>query len=99
MSSQNGMLQIVFHYTNGQTEAFNVLIEEDSSLTPFELQQRILKHLDKPWCILQLPEQTVCVKTDNVLKVEFKPAMLELHGEGVFSDVRRVTSLSRSVQR
>jgi len=99
MNSQDGLLQITFHYNNGQMEAFNILLHRDSSLTPNEIQQRILKHLEKPWCILHLPEQTICVKTDNLLKVEIKPSMLELHGEGVFSDVRRVTALSRSVQR
>lgn len=99
MSSQNGLLQITFHYVNGQTEAFNILLQEDSVLTPQEFQQRILKHLDKPWCILQLPEQTICINTHDVMKVEFKPAMQELSGEGVFSDVRRVTALTRSAQR
>jgi hypothetical protein len=99
MNNQEGLIQITFHYINGQTESFNVLVQEDSTLTPQELQQRILKHLERPWCILHLPEQTMCVNTDNVLKVEVKPAMRELHGEGVFSDVRRVTALSRSVGR
>ena len=99
MNNQEGLIQITFHYINGQTESFNVLVQEDSTLTHQELQQRILKYIEKPWCIFQLPEQTVCVKTDNVLKVEVKPAMRELHGEGVFSDARRVTTLSRSVGR
>lgn len=99
MNNQEGLIQITFHYINGQSETFNVLLQEDSTLTPQELQQRILKHLEKPWCILHLSEQTVCVNTDNVLKVEVKPAMRELHGEGVFSDARRLTALSRSVGR
>lgn len=100
MNNHEGFLQITFHYTNGQTEAFNILLHEDNSLTAHELQQRILKHIEKPWCILHLPEHTICVNTENLLKVEMKPAMREFHGEGVFSDVRRVTALSRSnVQR
>ena len=100
MNSREGFMQIMFHYTNGQSETFNVQLQEDGSLTAQELQQRILKHLEKPWCILHLPEQTVCVKTDNLLKVEIKPTMREFYSEAVFSDVRRVTALSRStVQR
>lgn len=100
MNSQEGFMQITFHYGNGQSESFNVLLHEDSSLTPQELQQRVIKHLEKPWCILHLPEQTVCVKTDNLLKVEIKPVMREFHGEGVFSEVQRITALSRStIQR
>jgi hypothetical protein len=95
----HNMLQITFFYTNGQIEAFNVVLHEDDALTAQEIHQRILKHLDKPWCLLHLPEHTICVNTSSLLKVEVKPTLYELHGEGVFSDVRRVTALSRSVQR
>lgn len=99
MNSHEGFIQITFHYANGQSESFNVLLQEDGALTPQELQQRVIKYLEKPWCILHLPEQTICVKTDHVLKVEIKPAMREFHGEGVFSDVRRVSALSRSTMQ
>ena len=47
MNSHDGLIQIIFHYTNGQTESFNILLEEDEVLTPQEIQQRILKHLEK----------------------------------------------------
>ena len=96
MSSQDAFIQVTFHYINGQTESFNILLHEDGSLTLPELQQRILKNLEKPWCILHLPEQTICVKTDSLLKIEIKPTLHEFHGEGVFSDARRVTALSRT---
>lgn len=96
MSSQDGFIQVTFHYINGQTECFNILLHEDDALTVPELQQRILKNLEKPWCMLHLPEQTICVKTDSLLKIEIKPTLQEFHGEGVFSDVRRVTALSRT---
>jgi hypothetical protein len=99
MNSHDNLIQIIFHYTNNQTESFNILLEEDDILTPPEIQQQILKHLEKPWCLLHLPEQTICVNTANLLKVEMKPPMLELQGEGVFTNVRRVTALSRTVQR
>lgn len=99
MNSREGFMQIMFHYTNGQSETFNVLLQEDGSLTAQELQQRVLKHLEKPWCILHLPEQTVCVKTDNLLKVEIKPTMREFHGEAVFSDAQRVSALTRSTMQ
>ncbi|HCF25806.1 MAG TPA: hypothetical protein DEV81_00965 [Cyanobacteria bacterium UBA11049] len=96
MSSQDAFIQVTFHYINGQTECFNILLHEDETLTVPELQQRILKNLEKPWCMLHLPEQTICIKTDNLLKIEIKPTLREFHGEGVFSDVRRVTALSRT---
>ncbi len=96
MNSQEAFIQVTFHYINGQTECFNILLHEDETLTVPELQQRILKNLEKPWCMLHLPDQTICVKTDNLLKIEIKPTLREFHGEGVFSDVRRVTALSRT---
>ena len=99
MNSQDRLTQVTFHYTNGQTESFNVLQRGDGSATPQALQQEIAQLLDKPWCVLHLPEQTICINTANVLKVEVKPSLRELQGEGVFSDVRRVTALSRSAQR
>ncbi len=99
-NNQDGSAQITFHFVNGQAECFNVnvLQQGDNSLTLPKIQNHILQHLDKPWCILHLPEQIISIKTANVLKVEMKPALGEIKGAGVFSDVR-VTALSRSVQR
>ena len=99
LSSQDSLTQITFHFINGQTESFNVVQRGDASTTPQELQQKIMRILDKPWCVLHLPEHTICIKTANILKLEVKPAPREIQGEGVFADVRRVTALSRSSQR
>ena len=99
INTKEGLTQVTFYFVNGQTESFNVFQPEYGSVTPQELQQKIVAFLDKPWCILHLPEQTLCINTANVLKVEMKPPMGEIQGEGVFSDVRRVTALSRSAQR
>ena len=94
MNSHDNLIQIIFHYTNGQTESFNV-----GSVTPQELQQQIAQVLAQSWCLLHLPEQTVCINTANVLKVEIKPALREMQGANIFADVRRVTALSRSASR
>lgn len=99
LDSQDSLTQLTFHFVNGQTESFNVVQRGNGSMTPQDLQQKIMRSLEKPWCILHLPEQTICIKTAHVLKVEVKPSAREIQGEGVFSDVRRVTALSRSVQR
>ena len=97
MHTQNNFTQLTFHYINGQTESFNVLHLKSDSATALELQQEIRHLLDKPWWVLHLQEQTICIKTANILKVEIKPALSEIQGEGVFSDTRRVTALTRSV--
>lgn len=98
-NSQGSLVQITFHFINGQSESYNILHQGEGSVTPQALQQEIIQLLDKPWCVLHLPEQSVCINTANVLKVEMKPAMREIQGKGIFSDVRRVTALSRSAQR
>ncbi len=99
MNSQESLTQLTFHFVNGQTESFNVLQLANESTTGLELQQEIRHLLDKPWWILHLPEQTVCIQTANVVKVEVKPSLPELQGEGVFPNARRVTALTRSVMR
>ena len=98
LNSQDSLTQITFHFINGQTESFNV-VQRGDGMTPQDLQQKIMRILDKPWCVLHLPEHTICIKTANILKLELKPAPREIQGEGVFSDVRRVTALARSAQR
>lgn len=98
-NGQNSLIQITFHYTNGQTESFNVLLPAVSSVPLQAVQQQIVQLLDKPWCILHLPEHTLCINTAHILKVETKPSMREVQDSGVFSDVRRVTALSRTTQK
>jgi hypothetical protein len=97
LDSQDSLREITFHFVNGQTESFNI-VRGDGSMTAQDLQQKIMRILDKTWFILHLPQQTICINTANILKVELKPPVHELRGEGVFSDARRVTALARSVQ-
>jgi hypothetical protein len=91
--------QITFHYITGQTESFNVYapIEDDGTQQGLQLEVRHL--FKKDWWIVNLPEQTVFINTDNVLKVEMKPPMPDLRGEDVFSNAERVTALTRSTIR
>jgi hypothetical protein len=87
--------QITFHYMNGQSESFNLYapIESDGSNQTVQLEVRHL--LKKDWWIINLPEQTVFINIDNVVKVEMKPPISELKGEDVFSNAERVTALNR----
>jgi hypothetical protein len=96
MYSQDGTYtQLTFHYVNGQSESFNVFpsLEGDGTQQTFQLEVRHL--LQKDWWIVTLPEQTVLINIDNVLKVEVKPPMEQLQGEDVFSNAERVTALNR----
>ncbi|HIK42115.1 hypothetical protein HPC62_22195 [Thermoleptolyngbya sichuanensis A183] len=88
--------QLTFHYVNGTSESFNLYapIESDGTHQTTQLEVRHL--LKKDWWIVNLPEQTVFINVDNVLKMEMKPALSQLQGEDVFSNAERVTALNRS---
>lgn len=96
MYTQEGSYtQLTFYYLNGQSETFNVFDHpEDYTIQGVQLEMR--RFLEKDWWILNLPEQTVMINVDNVVKVEVKPVMTQLHGEGIFSNAERVTALNRS---
>lgn len=99
LNNQDSMIELTFHYVNGQTESFNIVHRADGAMTAQDFQQKIMRILEKPWCVMHLQQQTICIKTAHLLKVEVKPSVPQLQGEGVFSDVRRVTALARSTQR
>lgn len=95
MQSQESYTQLTFHYLDGHSESFNVYGSLDSSETVQGFQIEVRHILKKDWWILNLPEQTVFINIDNVIKVEVKPPMEQLHGEDVFSNAERVTALTR----
>ena len=90
MSIPAGYSQITFHFIYGQTEGFNIPVP------PEELGEQLQSLLAKPLITLHLRDQTVVIKTENLLKVEIKPPLSELVGEGIFPDSERVTALTRS---
>ncbi|MBW4648445.1 MAG: hypothetical protein KME06_07060 [Kastovskya adunca ATA6-11-RM4] len=95
MQSQDSVIQMTFHYTDGQSESFYIYDPPNIHDTAQELRQEVRHFLDKNWWILHLQEETVYINTAHVLKVEVKPAIPELQGEGVFSNAERITALTR----
>ena len=96
MQTQTSLTQITFHYLDGHTESFSISNPEKTAETAQELRQELRRLFDHPWWIFHLNDQTVCVNTANVIKVEIKPAVPYLQGENVFSDAQRVTALTQS---
>ncbi|MBD2465091.1 hypothetical protein H6G89_29220 [Oscillatoria sp. FACHB-1407] len=97
MYSQEGTYsQLTFHYIDGQTESFNVYAPLESDGTQQTTQLEIRHLFRKDWWIVHLPEQTVFINVDKVIKVEMKPPIPELQGEDVFANAERVTALTRS---
>ena len=96
MYTQEGSYtQFTFYYINGQSESFNVFEQHEEDQTTQGLQLEMRRFLEKDWWIMNLPEQTIMINVDNVVKVEVKPVMTQLHGEGIFTNAERVTALNR----
>ncbi len=94
MEQPAGHTQITFHYVNGQTESFDIHELAEGAETQQQLRQEVRRFLERSWWIFNLPEQTAIVNMNNVLKVELKPPVPDLHGEGVFPDAERMTALT-----
>lgn len=94
MQTESDYTQLTFYYLNGQTESYTVpeALEDE---TRQDLRIEVRHILQKDWWILNLPEQTVMVNIANVVKVEVKPSLSQLKGEGIFSNAERVTALNR----
>ncbi|HEY9641625.1 MAG TPA: hypothetical protein V6C57_14145 [Coleofasciculaceae cyanobacterium] len=93
-SQAEGYTQLTFHYLNGHTESFNIYGSSEDE-TQQDLRLEVKHLLQKDWWILNLPEQTVMINVANVTKVEVKPGMQQLKGEGIFPNAERVTALNR----
>lgn len=92
----NNEMQITIYYLGGQTESYTFSQLADPAALEQEVQQEIRRILDKEWWFFHLPEQTVCVNRANVAKIELKPSIDQIYGEGVFTNAKRVTPLSRA---
>ena len=44
-------------------------------------------------------DETVCICTEKVIKIEIKPPINKIQGEGVFTNSQRITALQRNVNR
>ena len=90
--------QLTFHYTNGESETYNlytlatVAAGETRSLADI-LQEGLPAFLKNDWLILQLPEESVCINLSQVSRIEIKPSLAIA---GLIGSGERLTSLSRN---
>lgn len=99
MYTQTSDTQITFYYLDGHTESFSISNPEETAETQQEVRQQLRRLFDHPWWVFHLEDQTICVNTANVIKVEIKPAIPYLQGDNVFSNAQRVTALTQSSRR
>ena len=81
--------QVTFYYENGQAETLSLPI----SGTDFS--QQLPQMLSQPWLTFHLIDQTVVISTAKLLKIEVKPSLVQLEGQGTYANVQRVTALQR----
>ncbi|MGB3405455.1 MAG: hypothetical protein WBA77_22415 [Microcoleaceae cyanobacterium] len=89
MQTNTDNTQVTFYYENGQTEIFSF------PMTATELSQQLPQMLNQPWLTFHLMDQTVIISTARLLKIEVRPSLVELEGDGIYPDVERVTALQR----
>ncbi|HEY9904120.1 MAG TPA: hypothetical protein V6D43_17105 [Candidatus Sericytochromatia bacterium] len=92
MQSEDSFTQVTFHYVNGESESFDIPI------TPDAFQQQLQDLLSQPWLTMHLFDRTVLICTAQVMKVEVKPPLSDLEGQGVFPEAQRVTALTHGAK-
>ncbi len=92
MPTEDTFIEVAFHYMNGQTESFDIPISAEA------FQQQLQDLLSQPWLTLHLFDRTVLICTAHVIKVEVKPPLFEIQGQGVFFDAQRVTPLTHGAK-
>ncbi|NEQ29501.1 MAG: hypothetical protein F6K04_00605 [Leptolyngbya sp. SIO4C5] len=95
MNAASGATQITFYYRDGQVESFSIpqpVGEQATTTSQFQMNTRHL--LESHWWILHLPERTVFINTNNVLKVEATPPIPNLHGRDVLPLAEQVAPMN-----
>ena len=91
--AQENSTELTFYYVEGHTETFNLSINSE------QFQQELPNLLQQPWITFHLIDQTVCICMAKVMKIEIKPPINQLQGEGVFTNAQRITALQRNAAR
>ncbi len=85
--------QVTFHYVYGQSETFSI------SAKPQDFYRQLQLASDSGWLTLHLSDQTVAIFINKVVKVEVKPPLPELKGDGFLPNAKRVSALQRGAAR
>jgi len=92
MQTQDSSTEVSFHYINGEAESFDIPVTPEAFVTQL---QDLLK---QPMLTLHLFDKTVLICTSQIVKVEVKPPVTEIQGQGVFDNVQLVTALTHGAQ-
>lgn len=92
MQTQDSSTEVTFYYINGQAESF------DLPVTPEAFGSQLQDLLNQPILTLHLFDKTVFICTSQIVKVEVKPSVIEIQGQGVFDNVQLVTALTHGAK-
>ncbi|HEY9668759.1 MAG TPA: hypothetical protein V6C91_18265 [Coleofasciculaceae cyanobacterium] len=92
MQRAESFTEVTFYYFSGETESF------DLPVTPEAFQEQLDSVLNQDWLTVHLFDRTVFIRTAQITKVEVKPPITAIQGEGVFSDAQRVTALTHGAK-
>lgn len=88
--AKNNSIQVTFYYDYGHSESFAI---QSDAVT---FGQQFNQLLAQPFLTFHLNDQTVVICMSRVIKVEVKPALPELQGEGIFTNAQRITTMQRA---
>ncbi|NEP40733.1 MULTISPECIES: hypothetical protein [Okeania] len=91
--AQESSTEIILYYINGNSETFSLPINSQ------QFQTILPQLLQQPWITFHLIDQTVCISTEKVMKIEIKPPINQMQGEGIFANSQRITPLQRNATR
>ncbi|MCL2933141.1 MAG: hypothetical protein MGG11_13055 [Trichodesmium sp. MAG_R03] len=91
--SQESNTEVTFYYLDGNTERFSLQVNVK------QFQAQLQELLKQPWITFHLMDQTVCICTEKVMKIEIKPPINQMQGGGVFPNSQRITALQRNASR
>lgn len=95
MAEVDRCTEITIHFLDGRNEAYTIYepVAATEAAGAAQFADRLPAMLQQSWWILHLGDQTVLINLSNVIKIEVKPGLPHLTGEGVLSQVDRATAL------
>ncbi|NET61242.1 MAG: hypothetical protein F6K47_35475 [Symploca sp. SIO2E6] len=88
MQTQDSSTEVTFHYINGEAESFDIPV------TPEAFATQLQDLLQQPMLTLHLFDKSAFICTSQIIKIEVKPLVTEIQGQGIFDNVQLVTALT-----
>ena len=114
MPSQSITTELTFHYLDGRNESFTIHTpiptkevanpnaelhaSERNSLDFNDFQIQVRHLLGKDWWVVHLPDKTVMINMDTVVKVEINPPLSHREDNDFLADVDPMRALTQQYE-